>query len=247
MKALSRLALVVVLLVATAGVASADFTGPYVDTWVQLPSTSNPSNVTLYVQDSLSTCNDTQITYIQFDASNIATVSSASLVLFAGQTEIGLQSGPELSIYGVTDFNLATGAGAPTTAGLTPLQTINVPSTTVRFDPFTFGGSHTGLAGYIQTQANGATPQTVTLALSFSANCHGINSQLSFYSQRYSNATYHPQLTIVGTKKDPNAVSLTTFSSDGSNLNWPLYIGLGALALIAAGGLVYSRRRAAMR
>lgn len=245
MKALSRIALVAVLLVATVSVASAAFTGPYVDTWVTVGGTNNPSGVTLYVQDSLSQCNDTQIAYIQFDASNIATVSSASLVLSAGQTEVGLGGIPKLSIYGVTDFDLATGAGAPVTTGLTPLQTIDVPSATKQYDPFTFSGA--GLASYIQTEANGPLPQTVTLALSFSASCDGINSQLNFYSQRYSQSIYRPRLTIEGTKKDPNAVSMSTFSADDSAVTWPLYAGLGALALIVVGGLAVSRRRATQR
>jgi len=239
MRTFSRLALVMVLLAATAGMASAAFTGPYVDTWVTVGGTNNPSGVTLYVQDSLSTCNDSQIAYLQFDASNIATVSSASLVLTAASTQIGLDTTPKLSIYGVADFDPATltGTNAPLTTGLTAIQTVPVPPSTVAGSPFAFGGSDTALATYIGTQAGGV----VTLALSFSADCNGTLSQMNFYSQRYSNTAYRPQLTIEGTK--PTAVDVSSTSAERTSL--PLYAGLGAVALILVAGLAISRRRTA--
>lgn len=240
MKALSRFALVVVLLVTTVGVASAAFTGPYVDTWVTVGGTNNPSGNTLYVQDSLSSCNDTQITYFQFSAQDIQTVSGATLVLTAASTQIGLGSSPQLSIYGVADFEPAslTGSNAPLTTGVTAIQTIGVPSGTVVGNKFTFGGADPGLRNYIQSQAGG----TVSLALSFSSACDGNNSQMNFYSQRYNTDTSRrPQLTVEGTK--PNAVNLTETSAE--RVAWPLYVGLGALAVIVLGGVFLSRRKTA--
>ena len=139
MKNISRLVLVTMLLAVTSGIASAAFTGPYVDTWVVVGGANNPSGKTLWVQDSLNTCNDSQIIYIQFDASQIQTVTGASLTLTATPDPIGVDTTPKLSLYGVADFDPATltGSNAPTTAGLTPIQTLSVPRqpTMVRCSP----------------------------------------------------------------------------------------------------------------
>jgi len=240
MKIITRLAILVVLLVVTVGVASAAFTGPYVDTWVTLGGTNNPAGNTLFVQDSLGSCNDTQIAYLQFDATEIATVTSASLVLTNGDTRIGIDTAPQLSIYGVEDFSPAalTGSNAPSTTGLTPIQTVPFPSNTLQYQKFTFGGAHDGLRAYIQSQAGGV----VTLALSFSSSCNGNNTQVNFYSQRHSvDVTRRPQLTVEGTK--PTAVDLATTSAE--RVTWPMYAGLGALAVVLVAGLAVSRRRTA--
>lgn len=240
MKIFSRIALVAVMVAATAGIASAAFTGPYVDTWVVVGGANNPTGKTLWVQDSLNTCNDSQIIYFQFDASQFATVSGASLTLTSIPDPIGVDTTPKLSLYGVADFDPATltGSNAPTTAGLTAIQTLNVPPATNNGDQFLFGGAHDGLRAYIQSQAGGV----VTLALSFSADCNGINSQMAFYSQRYTTTpAYQPHLIVDGTK--PNAVDLTTTSAE--RVTWPLYAGLGALAVVLAAGLAISRRRTA--
>ena len=155
MKNISRLVLVTMLLAVTSGIASAAFTGPYVDTWVVVGGANNPSGKTLWVQDSLNTCNDSQIIYIQFDASQIQTVTGASLTLTATPDPIGVDTTPKLSLYGVADFDPATltGSNAPTTAGLTPIQTLSVPPTTNNGALFTFGGAHDGLRAYVQSQA----------------------------------------------------------------------------------------------
>ncbi len=246
MKTYCRIALIAVLLVTTAGVASAAFTGPFYDTWVQLTSPdNNPSGNTLRVEGSLGSCNDSQVTYFQFDASEFQTVSSATLVVTAAGTAIQLESEPQLSLFGVADFNPATlnGTNMPVTDALEPIQTIPVPApvppaTSLLGTKFTFGGSDPELKNYIQTQAGG----TVTLALAFSGQCSAVSSALTFYSQEYStNVTYRPQLTIEGTK--PNAVTVATSSAE--TVTWPLYAGLGAVALVVIAGLAVSRRRTA--
>lgn len=246
MKTYSRIALIAVLLVTTAGVASAAFTGPFYDTWVQLTSPdNNPSGNTLRVEGSLGSCNDSQVTYFQFDASEFQTVSGATLVVTAAGTAIQLESTPQLSLFGVTDFNPATlnGTNMPVTDELEPIQTLPVPppvppATSLVGTQFTFGGSNSGLKDYIQTQVGG----TVTLALAFSGQCSAVSSAVTFYSQEYStNVSYRPQLTIEGTK--PTAVDLATTSAE--RVTWPMYAGLGALAVVLAAGLAISRRRTA--
>lgn len=249
MKVWFRTLMVAMLLLSVVGVASADFSGPYYDTYVIVNGSVNPTAPNLAIQDSTGACNDAYISYIQFDASNILAVSSASLKFTVGGTPGGLNNSPTLTLYGVTDFNPATlnGTNYPRTATGELIQNMVIPSTTAANAQFTFGGSDTGLANYIQAQANGATPQTVTLALSFSANCFNQTS-ISFYSQEGGTQAQDPTLTIVGTRKDPTAVAMTDFSAaSDSKATWPLYAGLGALALIVVGGVAVSRRRTAAR
>jgi hypothetical protein len=250
MKFITRFALVIALLAVTVGVASAAFNGPYYDVYVNVGGTVQPSQIVLYVQDSTPTCTDTQVTYFQFDASNIKTVSTASLELTVGGTKISVSDGAaltQLSIYGVNDFvqGSLTGTNAPLTTGLTPIQTLALPANLAQYDKVSFSGSN--LADYIQSQTptglNGVPGDgTVTLALSFSANCGAQNSQLNFYSQEYTtDTTRQPQLVVTGTK--PNSVEVSQASAQRTA--WPLYAGLGTIALFVVAGVVISRRRTA--
>ncbi|MGE5602120.1 MAG: hypothetical protein ACM30E_03660 [Nitrososphaerales archaeon] len=243
MKHLSHVVLVLVLLAVGVGAASAAFTGPYYDTYVILGSggTNNPTAPQVVVADSTGTCNDTWIGYLQFDASGIGTVSSASLVLTHGGTLNGLATNPTLTLYGVPDFDLATvgPTNAPTTGAAEVIENKTIASGTTSGTKLTWGGSDPGLKNYIQSQAD--TDDVVTLAMSFSANC-STTSQVNFYSQEYSTAGSRPVLTVEGTK--PNAVEVSTASAQRAS-SWPLYAGLSAVALFVVTGVVISRRRTA--
>lgn len=242
MKHLSYVVLVFVLLAVTVGAASAAFTGPYYDTYVILGSggTNNPTAPQVVVADSTGTCNDTWIGYFQFDASGIGTVSSASLVLTHGGTLNGLANNPTLTLYGVADFDPATlgPTNAPTTSGADVIENKVIASATTSGTKLTWGGSDPELKNYIQRQAD--TDNVVTLAMSFSANC-STTSQVNFYSQEFSTAGSRPVLTIEGT--NPNSVEVSTASAQRTA--WPLYAGLGAVALFVVAGVVISRRRTA--
>jgi hypothetical protein len=242
MKHVTRLTLVLVLLVLTFGVASAAFTGPFYDTYVIIGSTNTPTAPQVIVADSTASCTDTWIAYFQFDASAIGTASSASLVLTHGNTLVGLGSNPTLTLYGTADFDQATlnGTNNPPTGGATVIQSQPIPSGTVAGTKLTWGGSDPGLRNYIQTQAN--TDNVVTLALSFSANCDQVNSQVNFYSSEYNTTPANrPQLTVEGTT--PTAVDMS--SASAQQTSWPFYVGLGAVALVVVAGLAISRRRTA--
>lgn len=246
MKRWTHVLFVAMLLAAFSGVASANFTGPYYDTWIDKNVTGHyPTLPVLPVLDQGSSCNDDYIAYIQFDVSNILTVDSASLTLTQVDTPVGLNYGPTLTLYGVADFNSATlsGKSYPVPSAGTVIQSIALPTSLPAGYTVTWGGaSNAGLKNYIQQQADG--DNVVTLAMSFSLDCFDVSSNIAFSSQE---GAHPPVLTIAGTKVDPNAISLSTFSADDSKVTWPLYAGLGALALIVAGGLAISRRRAAVR
>ena len=250
MKTTLCLILALGLLLAAAGAASADFSGPFYDTYVTVGGANNPAAVSMFTQDSTGACTDTQIAYIQFSASTIGAMTSASLVLTEGATAIGLDGAtpPTLSLYGVADFDPATlnGTNAPKTTdpGAVWIQSKPMPASAVaRGNKLTWGGSDSGLMNYIQTQIN--TDKVVTLAMSFSANCNSNNSQMNFFSQEYSvDTTFRPVLDI---KATTTAVTLSTFRPADPTVNWPLIVGLGALAAVAIGGLTVTRRRAARR
>lgn len=248
MKIWYRALMVAMLLLSVVGIASANFTGPYYDTYIIVNGASFPVGPNLAIQDSTSSCNDSYVSFIQFDASNILTVDTATLRFTVGGTPAGLNNNPTLTLYGVADFDPATlnGTNYPKPSAGLVIQNIVIPAGAVAGYQVTYGVGDSALADYIESEANGALPQTVTLALSFSASCF-TNTSLSFYSQEGGTAAQDPALDVTGTKKDPNAVALSAFSADDSKVTWPLYAGLGALGVIAAVAVGLSRRRAAQR
>lgn len=239
-------------MVTTVGAASAAFTGPFHDTWVQQNGVNNAAATGINVQDSTAACTDTQIGYFQFDVSNIGKVNSAILELTHAPTAIGIATNTTaLTLYGVPDFDPATLDGSndplpsplpdPLPAGVQVIQTKTF-ATVPRLDTkLRFGDTDAYLAQYIQSQAN--RDGVVTLALSFSAGCNGNNSQLIFFSQDYSaNAARRPQLTVEFS--NPTGVDMRTAAAQ-QPASWPLYAGLAAVALFVVAGVVISRRRTA--
>jgi hypothetical protein len=234
-------ALIAVLAVALFfSVAFAAFTGPFYDTFVIVNNTNNPSAPNLAVQDSTSSCTDAYITYIQFDATNIGTVSTATLTLKVGGTPSGLNNSPTLTLYGVADFDPATlnGANYPSTAGAFVIQNKTISSGTAAGTVVEWGGADTGLKTYIQSQAD--NDNKVTLALSFSVNCFEISS-LSFYSQDWGTPEDRPVLTITGT--NTNAVTLRTFRADDPAVSLVILGGAAIVLLVAMAGIFVIRRR----
>jgi hypothetical protein len=255
MKFFARCALVVVLLVVSVGVASATYSS-YYDAWVTVGTAGKSELGTLQIRDSQSTCNDSDITYFRIDGANFQSVTSASLVLTVAGTRIGIAAAAPwtvLSLYGVPDITQATldGTTAPVTNNppLTPLQSINLVGDTggslTTGTKLTFGGSNPALLDYIKNQTTVAgSDGIVTLALSFSGGC-ATTTTMTIYSSRWTaNSSYQPALAIEGTKKDPNAVEVSTASAQQNN-SWPLYAGLAAVALFVVAGVVISRRRTA--
>lgn len=245
MKHWYRVLVLALLVFSIAGVASADFTGPFIDTYIITNTAgNNPSAPNLPVQDQTANCNDNYISYVQFDASTIKTVNSASLKFTQGGTPAGLNNGPTLSLYGVADFDPATLSGAtggfPVPGSGTLIQSIVVPSSVPAGYTVTWGDADPGLANYIQSQADG--DNKVTLAMSFSANCFSQWSNIAFYSQEGGTAAQDPVLNIKGTS-EPNAVSMSSASAERTS--WPLYAGLAAVALVVVAGVMMSRRRTA--
>lgn len=251
MKRTARLVLTLVILFSAFGAASASYSPPDLyDTFTMEPSSSdtdgsnNPTLGYFRVTDQLnittSACEDSEVTYFVFDASEIATATSASLVLTRGGTFNGSDSSPVLSLYGVEDFDRATLNGLNNPHPLAADLIQSIVMTAAEYPAASKITFNSGLAGYIQEQVD-AGDHTITLALSFSGSCSLI-SQVNFYSLDYTtNPTYRPQLTIEGTK--PTAVTLATSSAE--TVTWPLYAGLGAVALVVIAGLAVSRRRTA--
>ncbi len=240
-KAAFRILLAVVAIAVFSSVAFADFTGPFYDTFVIVNNTNNPAAPNLSVQDSTGSCTDTHITYFQFDVSGIGTVDSAQLTVKAGGTPVGLDYSPTMTMYGVADFdpNTLNGSNYPLTSAGVVIQSQTIPASTVAGNVFVWGGSDPGLKNYVQSQADG--DNIVTLAFSFSLNCHPVNSSLSFYSQDWGTPADRPVLTITGTK--PNSVTLRTFRSDNSVVSPVILAGAGIALLAGVVGIIVARRR----
>ncbi len=96
------------------------------------------------------------------------------------------------------------------------------------------------LVSFLNTQLNGDGIATIAIQ---AIECNSGISRQYFASMETTGANGIPAtLTVSGTK--PNSVTLTDFATDNAAPTWPLYAGLGALALLAVAGVTISRRRA---
>lgn len=242
MKKLSRPVLALAILIATFSMSSAAFTAPLSDLYVDEIDGLAYNTGQLLVQDQTAACAGKQFAYFQFDGTNIATVTSASLILTHGATLNGIDSNPVLSLYEVPYYNPATidGSNNPEPSG-ERLASVTIPSDTTQGTKITFEGD--ALERSIQAQANTGN-HIVSFALSFSSSCHTLVTQVNFYSTDYTqDVTRRPALTVEGTKKIPNAVDMGKASAEP--VSWPLYAGLGVAALFVVAGVVITRRRTA--
>jgi hypothetical protein len=80
-------------------------------------------------------------------------------------------------------------------------------------------------------------PKLVTLVIT-AADCTGTTTQ-----SMDSNAggSVPPVLTLT---TEPTAVTMSAFQAADPAVNWPLIAGLGALVALAAGGVLFYRKRA---
>ncbi len=108
----------------------------------------------------------------------------------------------------------------------------------------TFGGAAdptaaNALGVYFDGLRSGATPQNATIGIRLSGGC--TTSTVVTFAERGS---ANEADLIFYSDYNANAVELTDFTTENSAPTWPLYAGLGALALVAMAGVTISRRRA---
>lgn len=188
-------------------------------------------------------------TFLKFDLSSSgvpigSTLTDATLTLRStgslnGSTSITLR------LFGSFSDDWSEGSGQIPWANRPPKDSDLFSTTT---GPVAAGedvvfGSTPELVNFLNAQLN--TDGVATLVIQATA-CNFPAARQYMASKETIGANGVPaRLTVTGT--GPNAVPLSTFTTDTADPTWPLYAGLGALALIAAAGVAWSRRRAAVR
>ncbi len=224
---------------------------PKYDAWVQVANPDTPNSGTdldnLWVRASTVNCTPDRVTYLQWDLADIpdgVTIASATLTLYANGLSGDFSIPRNVTLYQLLNdswndsvtwntVNPGTTPGAGPNLGAA-IQTIGVQT----MGPVTFSNSN--LVSYLQSQAAG--DNIASFALEMTDNCTAGSTGVRFDSSNKVNGI-SPQLMIY----DPNAVTIATFTTDTPASTWPLYAGLGALVVIAAAGVAWSRRRAVQR
>jgi len=83
-----------------------------------------------------------------------------------------------------------------------------------------------------------------TLAIASTAGNGGTYNYAYQYMASKDNTTSQPLPKLILTTAPANAVNLSTFRSADPAVNWPLIVGLGALAALVIVGVMVSRKRA---
>ena len=196
-------------------------------------------------------CGETLETFLKFNLSTVPaneTIDSATLTLksnglLANSTELTMR------LFGSSNTGWSEGVGqiadwasrpAPSTdlasvvTGLAPAGTNIVFNSTDQFVDY-LEGQRTADAGKL------ATLVIVTTA----CNSPASRQYLSSKETTGANA-FVPTLNVISSV--PTAVTLSTLHAAADPaVNWPLIVGLGALAAVVIGGLAVTRRRAAGR
>jgi len=198
-------------------------------------------------------CNTIDTSFIRWDLTDFssATVGTAIVTLTAFQAT-GLVVPVELTLYAVEDntWDAATLVGpGPIIGG--PLATATLP-VTVSSTPLVF--QSTLLSQFVKDKAGTAASFAVRMTTcGGAASPNGLlydmeNGSLTLASRASSapsstDAMTKPYMTIA----PPTAITMSTFRAADPAVNWPLIIGLGALAAVVIGGAAVTRKRAAGR
>lgn len=184
-------------------------------------------------------CVDSRITYLQW---SLTDVPEGGIIGYVGVTLTrsgATSNGPgyTIGLYQASDewTEASTYATTPLPGALLdtkPFLTTNGASLTFSSD---------ALLSYVQAQADGDNVLSLAVKLVTPGTCPTSAVSLVFDSSEDS-AGVAPSLDV-RTAPPPNAVSVATSSAE--TVTWPLYAGLGAVALVVIAGLAVSRRRTA--
>ena len=186
-------------------------------------------------------CTINSTAYLQWDLTNMAAKAEyadlALMYLFAS----GAGAGTTLNLYAVANdawTEASVGTVNPALGNL--LQSITISSSTPANSTQTFATSQL-FVDFINSQATVVTPgadNKASFAIRIASNCT-TTAILGFGTLNAGNSA---QLHL-RTAAPPNAVDVS--SATAQPVAWPLYAGLGAVALFVVAGVVISRRRTA--
>ncbi len=243
--------LVVSAMVMVPLVALAQVSGPPAnDAWVELANPDSPSNDTstelqnLWARSALAACNPDRASYLKWDLTNVTpgTIFQSVDVNLRANFVSGDWTGAQISLREAGDswsdtVTWNTQPNNPPTTGAELGKLAVAGAGTITFSSDTFPLLRT----YVQQEADG--DNVVSFVLVVVGNCGIQNAAVRFDSKEPAAGGVAPALLLTS---EPNSVTLTDSSAQQTN-SLPLYVGLGALALVAAIGVGVSRRRTAAR
>ena len=214
---------------------------PQKDTYVNLNAadTTYSTETNLWATmsgDAGGNCTTTRQIFMEWDLTSItdpSKIDSASLTMTV-QTFVGSNSNYEVELFesdDAADLNAITWNTKPNTGNSIEKQ----PTSTTGDSKVVFNSS--ALVNYLKNQAGGDGKATFMIELSPLGSCSGANTQV-FYSIEDPNGRA-PDLQIL----DATAVTLSNFSANDGQPNWPLIAGLIALVAVVVAGITYGVRR----
>ena len=241
--------LTAMLIIATAVSVALAASGPTADAYVRSTSTGTNYGTDVYLSlyTNGSGCTSQDYSYLKFDLSSVTqTIGRATLTLTTGASPSSVIAGTKVSLYPVADDGwIESGVGSITYANAPVVGTelLAVDAPTINNQAVVFGSNlvSTALSTYLQTEAQG--DKVASFAVKLTGACNATTTGVRFASKENVTVGNRPSLALF----TPTAVTMSTFRSPDPAVNWPLIIGLGALAAVVTGGLAVTRRRAAGR
>lgn len=236
---LAILVIVTVLGAFSTAAVSAQASGPpEADAWVDINAPTSVANtINLWIRGSTTACTVTNRTYMRWNLATIPegiTISDATLTLTANALSGDFTTPRGVTVYQVAgdawDENTLIWNNAPAVGAA--IATVNVTAT----GPVVFSGP--ALASYLDSQAKG--DNLATLALQMTGDCTAGSSGVRFDSAETTTGAV-PNLVM---RSSPTAVNMSSASAQRA-ASWPLYAGLGAVALFVVVGVMISRRKMA--
>lgn len=249
---------VIVLVIASSLVALAgQFRSPSKDIYCTVGGTCYNSYGITTNASNVSGCNSTLVGYIGWDLSTLTQAPLSAELKLKTTNVTGAPTAPDGSPLPLT-FSLLIpnshswvepvgvggsdpGFGAVVTTGTATLvnQGVGGAAQTVTFGGAANPTAANALGAYFDGLRTGGNPQNATIGIRISGGCSP-SSVVTFAERESAN---EPDL-VFFTDYNANAVELSDFTTDNPAPTWPLYAGLGALALVAVAGVTLSRRRA---
>lgn len=236
---------IIALLACIVGGVSAQTGGrlPTADVFVRSTDTTQSFNGQgLSLFGSTAACNKTDWTYLQWDLTGISSTIGRALLTLHVTAVNSVLSSTTISLYETTDFYKGT-AVPWTEAGLlsnnapdagTLIESISAPATTGGTVSFGSGAGASSLSTYLDGQR--ASDGKASVVMLVTGTCSQ-GTRLGFGDRENATSTLRPGLELFS----PTAVEMS--KADAVQASWPLYAGLGAVALFVVAGIVITRRR----
>jgi hypothetical protein len=251
-----RILLVVGLVVTVLGSGVAAGAAPLADTLVPTADDFAYINDTALATDTLlaargsgqadGTCLSQYETFLKYDLSSVPTgnvITAATLTLRSAGV-VGTNPSLRMTLYGSTTDGWSAGTTqilwADRPQDLIELGTY-VDGPLAAGNPIVFNET-TQFKKFLTDQCAATGNKVATFVIKLTACSAPYAGQYLSSSETTGANAFPAQLSI--TNAPPTAIALSTFQAADPAANWPLIAGLGALVALAAGGVLFYRKRA---